>query len=103
MVIAADFPQYAVNSLFYKALVVSAGPSSVTLPRRRLATVVGDPRRRGWRCRRGAACRKHHGGDLCRPTGPAALVAGRVGVGAVAGEPALPGGRAVAGRAAAPG
>jgi hypothetical protein len=40
------------NSLFHKALVVSAGPSSVTLPGRRLARVVGDPRRRGWRCRR---------------------------------------------------
>jgi hypothetical protein len=47
-----SFVKQTRTSLFHKALVVSAGPPFVTLPRRRPARVAGDPRRRGWRCRR---------------------------------------------------
>jgi hypothetical protein len=44
-----------------------------------------------------------HGDDVDRRAGPAGPLDGRAGVGAVAGEPALPGRRAVAGPAPAPG
>src|SRR5215217_8529866 len=78
-------------------------PSFVTLPRRKPATLATDERGR-WPDRWWAASSQDHGGDVDRRTGPAAPLAGRAGVGAVAGEPAaLPGRRALAGRAVAPG
>src|SRR5829696_10054807 len=78
------------------------GPSFVTLPRRKPATLASDEYGR-WPDRWWAASSQDHGDDVDRRTGPAAPVDGRAGVDAVAGEPALPGRRAVAGRAAAPG
>jgi hypothetical protein len=59
------------------------GPPSVTLPRRKLATLAGDGR--GWEvpgewCATGS---QDHRGDIYRRTGPAAPVAGGAGVGAV--------------------
>jgi hypothetical protein len=57
-----------------------AGPPSVTLPRRKLATLAGD--RRGWEvagewCATGS---QDHRGDIYHRTGPAAPVAGGTGV-----------------------
>src|SRR4029453_16707151 len=63
-------------------LMPRPGPSFVTLPRRKSATLAADERGR-WPDRWCAASSRDHGDDVDRRTGPAAPVGGRAGVGAV--------------------
>src|SRR4029453_4727530 len=58
------------------------GPSFVTLPRRKPATLAADERGR-WPDRWCVAGSQDHGGDVCRRTGPATPMGGRAGLGAV--------------------
>src|SRR5215211_6969154 len=66
------------------------GPSFVTLPRRKPATLAADEHGR-WPDRWCAASSQDHGDDVDRRTGPAAPMDGRAGVGAVGAGHARPG------------
>src|SRR4030095_17114147 len=90
------------QSQFHKGLMPRPGPSFVTLPRRKPATLAADERGR-WPDRWWAASSQDHGDDVDRRTGPAAPVDGRAGVGAVGPGHAPPGRGAPDGSADAPG